>query len=194
MIHSKLMLSGPGALVEGDECMAFRISSGLIGVHWRGCLLVLGGGSNSVDGGGWKRACLNSWAFSWKLVAVLLFSVMSGVCSVRWGLVYLKAVKMSLPWAFLRKSFQRLVLASFIVRWYRFRIAVNWFQLGVVLSDFHCLSRDFMRVRFLLISSFHQGLERGQGFVLGMLFSAASWINAVRNFAALLRLAWLLWW
>ena len=99
---------------------------------------------------------------------------MSGVGSVRRGLVYLRAVNMCFPRAFLRKSFQRLVLASFIVRWYRFRIAVNWFQLGVDLSDFHCLSRDFMRVRFLLMSSFHQGLERGEGFALGMLVSAAS--------------------
>src|SRR5712671_3633290 len=51
-----------------------------------------------------------------------------------------------------------------------------------------------MRVLFLLMSSFHQGLERGEGFVLGMLVSAASWMRAVRNFAALLRFAWLLWW
>jgi hypothetical protein len=51
-----------------------------------------------------------------------------------------------------------------------------------------------MRVRFLLMSSFHQGLDRGDGFDLGMLVSAASWMSAVRNFAALLRLVWLLWW
>jgi hypothetical protein len=73
-----------------------------------------------------------------------------------------------------------------------FRIAVNWFQLGVVLSAFHCLSRDFIMVRFLLMSSFHQGLDHGEGFDLGMLISAASCMRAVRNFAALLRLVLLL--
>src|SRR3978361_1383285 len=51
-----------------------------------------------------------------------------------------------------------------------------------------------MRVLFLLMSSFHQGLDRVVGFDLGMLDSAASWIRAVRNFAALLRFVWLLWW
>src|SRR3978361_1426657 len=50
-----------------------------------------------------------------------------------------------------------------------------------------------MRVRFLLMSSFHHGLERGEGFVFGILVSAASWMRAVRNFAVLLRLVWLLW-
>ena len=69
----------------------------------------------------------------------------------------------------------------------------NWFQLGVVLSAFHCLSLDFIRVLFLLMSSFHQGLERGDGFDFGMFISAASWMRAVRNFAALLRFVWLLW-
>ena len=48
---------------------------------------------------------------------MLLSSLMSGVGSVRRGLVYLSAVKISFPRAFLRKSFQRFVLASFIVRW-----------------------------------------------------------------------------
>ena len=117
LMHSNPMLSGPGALVDGEEKMAFRISSGLIGGHWRCCLLVGGVGSRSAVGGGGKSDCLNSCAFPWKVVAVRPFSWMSGVGSVRLGLVYLKAVNMSLPRAFLRKSFQRLVLASFIVRW-----------------------------------------------------------------------------
>ena len=72
-------------------------------------------------------------------------------------------------------------------------MVANWLQLGVVLSAFHCLSLDFIRVLFLLISSFHQGLERGEGFDFGMCISATSWMRAVRNFAALFRFVWLLW-
>ena len=48
---------------------------------------------------------------------MLLSGLMSGVGSVRRGLVYFRAVKISFPCAFLRKLFQRLVLASLIVRW-----------------------------------------------------------------------------
>ena len=72
-------------------------------------------------------------------------------------------------------------------------MVANWFQLGVVLSAFHFLSLDFIRVLFLLISSFHQGLERGEGFDFGMFVSATSWMMAVKGFAALLRFVWLLW-
>jgi hypothetical protein len=63
-MHSKPMLSGPGALVEGEEKMAIRISSGLIGGHWKCCLLIWKGGSSSADGGGGKSDCLNSHAFA----------------------------------------------------------------------------------------------------------------------------------
>ena len=50
-MHSKPMLSGPGAFAEEEEVIAFRISSGLIGVHWRCCLLVWGNGFSSAIGG-----------------------------------------------------------------------------------------------------------------------------------------------
>ena len=116
-MHSKPMLSGPGALVEEDEFIAFRISSGLIGGHWRCCLFVGGMELSYAIGGGGKSACLNSRALVWNVVAVMSSSLMSGVGSVRRGLVYFRAVKISFPCAFLRKSFQRLVLASLIVRW-----------------------------------------------------------------------------
>ena len=116
-MHSKPILSGPGALVVGEEKIALRISSGLIGGHGRCCLLLCEGGSNSAVGGGGKSDVLNSWAFCWNVVAVWPSRFMSGVGSVRRGLVYLRAVKMSLPRAFFRKSFQRFVLASLIVRW-----------------------------------------------------------------------------
>ena len=192
-MHSKPMLSGPGALVDDEEFMAFRISSGLIGGHWRCCLFVCGRGSSSAVGGGGKSDCLKSCALLGNVVAVRPSSLMSGVGSVRRGFVYLRAVKMSFPRAFLRNSFQRLVLASLIVRWYRFLIVANWFQLGVVRSAFHCLSLDFMRVLLLLMSSFHHGLERGDGFDFGIWVSAASCMRAVRYFAALLRFVWLLW-
>ena len=75
---------------------------------WDLVLLLVGGG---------KSACLNSRALVWNVVAVMSSSLMSGVGSVRRGLVYFRAVKISFPCAFLRKSFQRLVLASLIVRW-----------------------------------------------------------------------------
>ena len=116
-MHSKPMLSGPGAFAEEEEVIPFRISSGLIGGHWRCCLLVWGSGFSSAIGGGGKSACLNSRALVWNVVAVMSSSLMLGVGSVRCGLVYLMAVKISFPCAFLRKSFQRLVLASLIVRW-----------------------------------------------------------------------------
>ena len=106
------MLSGPGALVEGEANIAFRISSGLIGGHWRCCLFVWGRGFNSAVGGGGKSDCLKSCALLWNVVAVMPSSWISGVGSVHRGLVYLNAVKISFPWAFFRKSFQRLVLAS----------------------------------------------------------------------------------
>ena len=61
-MHSKPMLSGPGAFVEEDEFIAFRISSGLIGGHWRCFLFVVGMGFSSAIGGGGKSACLNSCA------------------------------------------------------------------------------------------------------------------------------------
>ena len=63
-MHSKLILSGPGALVEDDELIAFRISSGLIGGHWRCCPLAWVGGFSSDVGGGGKSDCLNSHALS----------------------------------------------------------------------------------------------------------------------------------
>ena len=53
-MHSKPMLSGPGALVEEDEFIAFRISSGHIGGHWRCCLFFWGSGFSSEVGGGEK--------------------------------------------------------------------------------------------------------------------------------------------
>ena len=61
-MHSKLMLSGLGALVEEDECMAFQISSGLIGGHWRCRLLSWERGFSSAIGGGGNSACLKSCA------------------------------------------------------------------------------------------------------------------------------------
>ena len=61
-MQSKPMLSGPGAFVEEDEFIAFRISSGLIGGHWRCCLFVWGRGFNSAVGGGGKGDCLKSCA------------------------------------------------------------------------------------------------------------------------------------
>ena len=57
-MHSKPMLSGPGALVEEDEFIAFRISSGLIGGHWRCCLFV-GGMEFSSAIGGVGEKCLS---------------------------------------------------------------------------------------------------------------------------------------
>ena len=61
-MHSKPMLSGPGALVDGEVWIAFRISSGLIGGHWRCCPLVWGGGLSSAVGGGGESDCLNNCA------------------------------------------------------------------------------------------------------------------------------------
>ena len=61
-MHSKPMLSGPRAFAEEEEVIAFRISSGLIGGHWRCCLLVWGSGFSSAIGGGGESACLNSCA------------------------------------------------------------------------------------------------------------------------------------
>ena len=62
-MHSKPMLSGPGAFVEEAEFIAFWIFSGLIGGHWRCRLLVWGRGfSSAIGGGGANSACLKGCA------------------------------------------------------------------------------------------------------------------------------------
>ena len=146
---SKPSPSGPGALLEEEDMMAFRIlfcvacGRGRRRVGW-----VCVSDSRLAVGCGGKSVFRNSLAFSVNVFAVSSWRVISGVGSVLLGLVYLMAVNISLPRAPWRKLFQFFDFVSRTALKKEFLTAANWFLVGVVLSAFHSRSRVFMIFRF----------------------------------------------
>ena len=124
---------------------------------------------------------------------MLLLSLMSGVGSVHRGLVYFRAVKNFFPMCIFEEVVPKV---SFGISYCPLVEISHGCKLVPVGRGPVCLplsESGFHESSLLLMSSFHQGLERGEGFDFGMCISAASWMRAVKNFAALLRFVWLLW-
>ena len=146
--HSNPSTSGPGALLDEEDIMAFRISLCVARGHGKRRVGVVGSGSRLAVSGGGKSALRKSLAFSANVFAVTSCRVMSGVGSVLLGLVYRMAVKISLPRAPWRKLFQFFDFASRTALKKAFLTAENWFRAGMVLSAFHSRSLVFMILRF----------------------------------------------
>lgn len=61
-------------------------------------------------------------------------------------------------------------------------------HMGLLLSVFQALGAEFMCIRLVRMSPFHQGLALGEGFLVGMLVSAAAVMVSWRMVAAWSRL------
>ena len=101
-MNLKLIPSGPAALFAFEVLIASLTSLGTIRLH-SSCLGLLGGAVFSIGrsswwaGGGGSIDLRNSKHFSSKVEASDWSSFMIGVRSYLRGLVYFRAVKMSLP-------------------------------------------------------------------------------------------------
>ena len=148
--HSNPSPSGPGALLDEEDMMAFRISLCVARGHGKRLVGMVGFGSGSrlAVGGGGKSAFWKSLAFFAKVFAVTSCRVISGVGSVLLGLVYRMAVKISLPRAPWRKLFQFFDFVSRTALKKAFLTAENWFCAGMVLSVFHSRRLVFIILRF----------------------------------------------
>ena len=104
--HSNPSPSGPGALLDKEAMMAFRISLCVARGHGKRRVGIAGSGSKFAVGGGGQSVLRKSLAFSANVFAVTSSRVMSGVGSALLGLVYRMAAKISLPRAPWRKLFQ----------------------------------------------------------------------------------------